>query len=613
MPVTFVTSFFNIYETDYDAKKTIPWRVERFEEMARTGINICVYTSPDFAKYIDTEKFPNVRLYAGAALKTPAPVGLDDIVDDIPPPLVGEWYIDNNSEIEIGGVRLGIRDTSPHSRVVATPVAPVLWIEEQSIGCGLPSIRNETKDTVGYITVINSKTQFMADTVKKNPFGTTHFTWVDFNLSHVLFEGERSLNYLKDLGQRTFIPTMFAIPGCWDHKYNNVNIDHVTERIFWRFCGGFFIGDAESILKFDDLYKTKYPEFITANRKLVWEVNFWAWLEVNSDWAPEWYAAGHDDTILTNLSASYFSLNLHDLGSTLIKYPYPEIPGYNPSSATYVKHNGTHLLNTRYVNYWYYKDGGYAFYDGTNIIRSKNILSVLDENLAPQSYEEMDESTIELSRHDTYSQGIEDIRLFVDESDNRVKYIATTVGYHGTGGNRMVIGNYDYETKTYSESRIIQPPTDTWCEKNWVPLPGGKKFIYKWAPMEIGEISEDDDNNQLRIIHRYEDTANIPLFSKMKGSAPFVEHNGDLVGIIHFSEETRPRHYFHMLVVLDKETFKPKHYSESFVFENIGIEFCIGFDVSVSENKYLFWISQFDRDPAFIAIDVDKIKCNYIV
>ena len=559
MPVTFVTSFFNIYEADYDAKKTIPWRVERFEEMARTGINICIYTSPDYAKYIDLDKFPNVILYSTDAL----------------------------------------------------------FIAEQSVDCSLPSVRNETKDTAGYLTVINSKTQFMADTVQKNPFGTTHFAWVDFNLSHVLFNGEPSLRYLKDLGQRTFKPKMFAIPGCWDHKYNNIHIGHVTECIFWRFCGGFFIGDAESILHFDELYKAKYPEFITAHRKLVWEVNFWAWLEVNSDWAPEWYAAGHDDTIITNLSASYFSLNLVDLGATITKYDYPEIPGYNPGSASYLKHEGQHFLNTRYVNYWYYQDGGYAFYDGTNIIRSKNILSLLDENLAPQFYCEMDESSIQLPRHETYSRGIEDIRLFADTSDGRIKYIATTVGYHGTGGNRMVIGNYDVETRTYSDSRIIQPPADTWCEKNWVPLPvpgpGGnaQMFVYKWAPMEIGEIL---DGNRLVIVKRHEDTVNIPLFSKMKGSGPFIEHDGNLIGVIHFSEETKPRHYFHMIVVLDKDTLKPIRYSESFVFANIGIEFCIGFDISPGiDNKYLFWISQFDRDPALFSIPMDKIKCKYIL
>jgi hypothetical protein len=138
-----------------------------------------------------------------------------------------------------------------------------------------------------------------------------------------------------------------------------------------------------------------------------------------------------------------------------------------------------------------------------------------------------------------------------------------------------------------------------------VPLPGGKKFVYKWAPMEIGEII---DGNRLEIVQRYEDTVNIPLFSKMKGSAPFIEYDGALIGVIHFSEETKPRHYFHMIVVLDKETFRPVRYSEPFVFENIGIEFCIGFDVSVSDSKYLFWISQFDREPALISIDIDKIR-----
>ena len=452
----------------------------------------------------------------------------------------------------------------------------------------------------------------MADAIRKNPFGTTHFAWIDFNISHVLFNKAPSLSYLKALGQRTFAPKMFAIPGCWDHKYDNVNIGHVTECIFWRFCGGFFIGDAESILHFDALYKTKYPEFLTAYNKLVWEVNFWAWLEVNSDWAPEWYAAGHDDTIITNLSASYFSPKLCDLGSTKTEYDYPAITGYNPGSASYVKFGGKHLLNTRYVNYWYYPDGGYMFYDGTNIIRTKNVLSILDDGdgLIPRNYDEMDESTIDLPRHDTYSRGIEDIRLYEDAESGRLKYIATTVGYHGTGGNRMVIGNYDYETRTYSDSRLIQPPTDTWCEKNWVPLPGGNKFVYKWAPMEIGEII---DGNRLEIVTRHEETVNIPLFSKMKGSAPFVEYDGNLVGVIHFSEETKPRHYFHMIVILDKETFRPVRYSESFVFANIGIEFCIGFDVSESDSKYLFWISQFDREPALISIDIDKIKCNYIV
>jgi hypothetical protein len=91
----------------------------------------------------------------------------------------------------------------------------------------------------------------------------------------------------------------------------------------------------------------------------------------------------------------------------------------------------------------------------------------------------------------------------------------------------------------------------------------------------------------------------------MRGSAPFVEYGGEWVGVIHFSEETKPRHYFHMMVVLDKDTMKPLRYSEPFYFENISIEFCIGFDIRC--DKYWFWISQYDRDPLLIALDVKKL------
>ncbi len=268
MPITFVSFFIDIYKNNVYDNRTIAWRFERFEDIAKTGINICVYTSPDYFKYVDTEKFPNVILYDAALLQIPCKTR--------EPARSGD----------------GLSE---------------LWIAQQSVGCGLPSMRNEVKDTAEYLTIMNSKTLFVVDAVKRNPFGTTHFAWIDFSLSYVLFDKENSLNYIKHLGQLTFIPKMLAIPGCWNYTYDNVNIDYITERICWRFCGGFFIGDAKSVLNFGNLYKTKYPEFIASHRKLVWEVNFWAWLETNSDWRPEWYSAGHDDTIITNLPVSYYN------------------------------------------------------------------------------------------------------------------------------------------------------------------------------------------------------------------------------------------------------------------------------------------------------------------
>ena len=46
------------------------------------------------------------------------------------------------------------------------------------------------------------------------------------------------------------------------------------------------------------MYREHYPRFLHEQKKLVWEVNIWAWLEANTDWRPDWYSADHNDRIL---------------------------------------------------------------------------------------------------------------------------------------------------------------------------------------------------------------------------------------------------------------------------------------------------------------------------
>ena len=89
-------------------------------------------------------------------------------------------------------------------------------------------------------------------------------------------------------------------------------------------------------------------------------------------------------------------------------------------------------------------------------------------------------SNVHRCKYDLYSRGIEDIRLY--EHDGLLKFIATTVEYHNTNGNRTIIGDYNYETNNYSNSQIIYPSTNTWCEKNWIPVPDpeglGREMVY---------------------------------------------------------------------------------------------------------------------------------------
>jgi hypothetical protein len=229
-----------------------------------------------------------------------------------------------------------------------------------------------------------------------------------------------------------------------------------------------------------------------------------------------------------------------------------------------------------------------------------------------------------------------------------VKYIATTMGYNMDGKSRMIIGHYDIEQGRIDDGYIIYSPEETWCEKNWIPIihHGKEMFIYKWNPIQIGSIVEeeiesidvinkDDDRNEngdaiggeeeyikktnirwrLQIDMQIENK--IPMASKIRGSSIFQWTDEGWMGVVHYSEEHNPRQYFHMLVVLDGETLAPVKWTHPFCFEKLGIEFCIGFRVcnrqsvedlrNDSEKYYIFWISRHDRDPIMIRIEDTKI------
>lgn len=566
MTVTFVTCLFHIYNMNYDDNKNIHWRIERFKELLNTDIHICIYVCHVLEPIIRhlEEQYENLRI-----MKV---VEIED-----------------------------------------------LWVYNETVKYDftLPEQRNLLKDTPNYMFVMNSKPEFLNHAVQENPWNTSHFAWVDFNITYIFKDKITSLRFFKDMEHHTWKPSCFLIPGCWN-RHVNIHCEHVTECVHWRFCGGFLLGDAESIQRFHHLCTTEYPKFIQTYKKLVWEVNFWAWLEMNTLWTPDHYKADHDDSIIRAISPSNYALNLNDLGTVQQIYDYPRINGYNPGSASYIFYRGKHYLNTRYASYWCCDNGSYMFYDGTNIIRTKNITSELDCDasgiLIPLNYHEMTE-TIKLAKYDLYSRGIEDIRLY--EHDGLLKYIATTVGYYSTGGNRMIIGDYNYETKNYSNSHIVEPPTNTRCEKNWIPITdpeglGRELFIYKWAPFEIGKIFRAPDKNpQLKIVQSFNETCGVHEFQHMKGSTPFIDFGPDeLVGVVHFSEDTKPRSYFHMMVVLDKMSLKPLRYSEPFVFEKVGIEFCIGF--RIHNGNYEFWISRMDRAPVLICICCDLLKIHIV-
>ena len=555
MRTTFVSAYMTIYDQPYQNKDR-RWRFAHFEKLCKTGIPLAVFCSRDCIDEFQTEildKYSNVKLVE--------PLDLSET-------WTYKTYQTIANEIEID----------------------------------LPNTRCAEKDTVEYLLLMNTKTEFIKRAIEKNPFDSTHFAWIDFNIFHVFGNKEDvASKILSELSQRHMSPNSLTLPGCWgkEHVYEGFLINDIC----WRFCGGFFIGGANRMLDFHGEYEKHFENFLRNKRKLVWEVNFWAYLEMHHGLSVVWYNGDHNVSIL-KFDAEYMSFSLSDTVSFQgAKYKYEEWDGYHPTSTAYVCHKGKHVINTRLVNYWLHPNGAYHINDAKSWIRTRNMVSLLDTpGGAPENFREMVLDEGGLTCHGGSIYGLEDIRLYTTPQAT-VGFIATNINYSGTGRNRMIRGIYDVEGGRLHSCKVLVPPNpDSWCEKNWIPLVhhGIEKWIYKWWPFEIGVLQTDAEGREQLVIETSWEHST-PLFSKVRGSTPFLETEDGWLGVVHFSYEGHPRRYFHMLILLDKTTLLPVKYSEYFVFRKVSVEFCIGFTVEGS--RYRFWISNFDRDPEVILID----------
>jgi hypothetical protein len=475
-----------------------------------------------------------------------------------------------------------------------------LWEDDLAISddLPLPNIRNTEKDTFQHLSNMNQKANMVRYMAKQNPFQTVYFAWIDIDAPRYFRTCSETFQYLvkhftKQNAEKDQIKEIedLYMPGCWS-KITTQNV----HSVHWRFCGSFFWGTKKGVTEFADLYDTYWSVFLEEFKTLTWEVNFWAWLEETGKWKPHWYAADHNDT-LVHLPLFQYLILKDTPEYSITKYNYPNLSPYHPMSVSFVIYQGQPLINTRFVNYWIRDTGSYWYPEDEGVIRTKNILSTL-ENGIPIEFQEMTIETTLNPRHQPFSEGLEDIRLYVSKETGKLKCIGSSLQYSYCDKIRMVIADYDLETKTIRNLMNIIPPKDNWCEKNWAPI-GEDLFIYSWYPLQIGKIKIISDMlGQLEIIHSHETQAH---FKNRKGSTPFQLYQGRFVGIIHFSEETTPRQYYHQMIQLDPNTYQIVESSSIFCFEKVGIEFCMGFQIL--EDFLEIWISQMDRDPL-------KIKCK---
>jgi hypothetical protein len=295
----------------------------------------------------------------------------------------------------------------------------------------------------------------------------------------------------------------------------------------------------------------------------------------------------HRDSVYRNIG-----FYIKPLGTPTLNHPVPRDAAgadFHPSSVSII--SGTHQ-NVRFVNYIIdERNGSYSMKEGTyspdHLVRTRNVL--WDGMMAGL----MKEDTTGLTSRNSRIRGLEDVRVYTD-AKGVMRFLATSCEF--SPKIRVVGGLYD---TSIHDCVVFEPPTDTDCEKNWLPVNGTDDVIYRWFPLQVGTLEE----NRM-VVHTTHATP--WFFSHLRGSASPIRVGGDLWVLTHFVEYTQPRKYYHCFVTLDPGSYAPKAVSLPFVFKKTGIEYCLG--CSLKGNEILFAFSSWDDNPATTLVPVSQFE-----
>jgi len=264
---------------------------------------------------------------------------------------------------------------------------------------------------------------------------------------------------------------------------------------------------------------------------------------------------------------------------------------YHPSSISVLEYP---FANVRFVNYEPPVDGEYRVKNG-DCVRTQNSFMNIETGEAISIFTD----DIGLEKNDSFTKGIEDVRIYKNKNENIVRYIATNYNEYSKGIN-IISGIYDYPNSVFTNSKVILSPNNRECEKNWLPVEESGTFIYDWHPLQIGKIVD----NEFKIVIRH---TSPPIFQLFRGSTPPRVYNNSLWTLVHLTECSKPRKYYHCFVELELKTYIPKRMTLPFVFKTIGVEYCLSFDFK-DETTIRCFTSFMDSNPAIVEFKTEALE-----
>ena len=257
---------------------------------------------------------------------------------------------------------------------------------------------------------------------------------------------------------------------------------------------------------------------------------------------------------------------------------------FKATTPSIIQYKDGYLTNVRLVDFTLYLNGSYSYPDGYNV-NTKNMALVMDKDF------NVTDSHVFAPEFNTECRirGLEDVKI-IDCGEN-IGYISTKQSDDMSKFTlKMAGGTYDldFPVLKYDE---IDSPVGAECEKNWgLFIQENKiKVVYKWHPLSIYDFDEEKKKMGASI-----EKPTPSLFAKVRGSTNGAIYKDELWFIGHVVEYGKPRKYYHLFMVLDKDTLELKKYSYLFTFDsNADVEFCLG--LIVEDERIIISYSNKDK------------------
>jgi len=245
-----------------------------------------------------------------------------------------------------------------------------------------------------------------------------------------------------------------------------------------------------------------------------------------------------------------------------------------------------YILNLRHVQYSLYHSEGKQKYqtawgplsyfnpEDDLTLRTVNYICELDKDtLSVKSYTKTDTSKLDVKPLWEFI-GLEDARLVKWNNKFYQSGVRRDTTTNGVG--RMELSEI-VDNVEVSRMRI-EPPSDTYCEKNWMPVLDLPYHYVKWTnPTELVKVNQKTKKAEtVKIVDQ-----NINVFRDLRGGSQVVRYKDYYVAVTHEVDLWKDRRdkkdaqYYHRFVVWDLD-WNIKYYSEDFKFMTARIEFSCG-------------------------------------